>query len=47
MNFWGGGLRSLGGIVENPRELGIPLASEVLVDFHRVLYRILYTFDVS
>ena len=29
--------------MENPKELGIPLASEVLVDFHMVLYRILYT----
>ena len=32
-----GGLRSLGGIIENPKELGIPLTSEVLVDFHMVL----------
>ena len=33
----GGGLRSLGGIIENPKKLGIPLTSEVLVDFHTVV----------
>ena len=38
-----GGLRSLGSIIENPKELEIPLTSEVLVDFHMVLYRIFYT----
>ena len=38
-----GGLRSLGCIIENPKELGILLTSEVLVDFHMVLERILYT----
>ena len=24
----------MGGIIENPKELGIPLTSKVLVDFH-------------
>ena len=38
-----GGLRSLGGSNRNPKELSIPLTSEVLVDFHMVLYRVLYT----
>ena len=28
--------------MEKPEELGIPLTSEVLVDFHMVLYKILY-----
>ena len=35
-NELGGGLRSIGGIIENPKELEIPLTSEVLVDFHMV-----------
>ena len=40
---WGGFEVIGGGIIENPKELGIPLTSEVLVDFHMVLYRILNT----
>ena len=31
---WGGFEVIRGGIIENPKELGIPLTSEVLVDFH-------------
>ena len=30
-------------MIENPKDLGIPLTSEVLVDFHTVLSRIVYT----
>ena len=37
-----GALRS-SGIIENPKELGIPLTSEVLADFHMVLDRTLHT----
>ena len=37
MNELGGVLKSLGGIIENPKDSGIPLTSEVLVDFHMVL----------
>ena len=33
-NELGGVLRSLGGYNRNPKELGIPLTSKVLVDFH-------------
>ena len=38
-----GGFEVIRGYNRNPKELGIPLTSEVLVDFHMVLYRILYT----
>ena len=37
-NELGGVLRSLGGYNRNPKELGIPLTSEVLVDFHIMVF---------